>query len=105
MFTLSNKAFLDLTIHYVDQDWVLRWFLFNIIPFKTHHIGSNIADAISNILNEFNLSNKALALTMDNESVMVICGWKLVKEFKEALDNYYFKYYHYSAYILNLIVK
>ena len=32
--TLSNEAYLGLTIHYIDENWVLQCFLLDIIPFK-----------------------------------------------------------------------
>ncbi|GBC53133.2 zinc finger BED domain-containing protein 1-like [Rhizophagus irregularis DAOM 181602=DAOM 197198] len=71
--TISSKAYLGLTIHYIDQNWVLWHFLLDIIPFKVCHTGINMAAAITNVLNEFNLlAGKALALTTDNESVMLM---------------------------------
>src|ERR1043166_6943832 len=103
--TITNEAYLGLTIHYIDQNWALRRFLLDIIPFKTRHTGINIANAISDILNEFNLTSKALALTTDNESAMVVCGRELMEEFEKDLDNLSFKHYRCSAHILNLAVK
>ncbi|GBC39169.2 zinc finger BED domain-containing protein RICESLEEPER 2-like [Rhizophagus irregularis DAOM 181602=DAOM 197198] len=67
--TINSEAYLGLTI---DQNWVLRRFLLDIIPFKVCHTGINMAAAITNVLNEFNLAGKALALTTDNESVMLV---------------------------------
>jgi len=72
--TMSSESYLGLTIHYINQDWDLQRFLLDIVPFKTQHTGVNIANAISNVLEEFNLINKTLALTTDNESTMVVCG-------------------------------
>ena len=79
---ISSKTYLDLTIHYIDQNWILQQFLLDIISFKIYHIGVNIINAISIILNEFNLTNKALALTTDNEFVMIVCGQELMEEFE-----------------------
>ena len=79
--------------------------IFNIIPFKSRHTGINIANAISNVLEEFNLTNKTLALTTDNESAMVVCERQLKEELEQALDYLSFRHYHYSAHILNLAVK
>ncbi|GBB94536.1 hypothetical protein RclHR1_23770001 [Rhizophagus clarus] len=103
--TISSEAYLGLTIHYIDQNWVLRRFLLNIIPFKVRHTGINMAAAITNVLNEFNLAGKALALTTDNESAMLVCRWKLSEEFEKELNNLTFSHYHCSAHILNLAVK
>lgn len=103
--TISSEAYLGLTIHYIDQHWILQRFLLDIVPFKTRHTGVNIASAISKVLNEFNLTNKALALTTDNESAMVVCGRELMEDFEQALNNLSFKHYRCSAHILNLAVK
>ena len=103
--TLNSESFLGLTIHYIDQDWNFQQFLLDIIPFQIHHTGVNIVNTIVSILNEFNLTNKTLALTTDNESAMVVCGKKLAKEFEQALNSFSFKYYHCSAHILNLAAK
>ncbi|GBC48944.2 zinc finger BED domain-containing protein RICESLEEPER 2-like [Rhizophagus irregularis DAOM 181602=DAOM 197198] len=72
--TISSEAYFSLTIHYIDQNWVLRHFLLDIIPFKVRHTGINMAAAITNILNEFNLAGKTLALTTDNEFAMLKRG-------------------------------
>ena len=103
--TMSSESYLGLTIHYINQDWDLQRFLLDIVPFKTRHTGVNIANAISNVLEEFNLINKTLALTTDNESAMVVCGRQLKEEFERALDNLSFRHYRCSAHILNLAVK
>ncbi|GBC53889.2 zinc finger BED domain-containing protein RICESLEEPER 2-like [Rhizophagus irregularis DAOM 181602=DAOM 197198] len=80
--TLSSEAYLGLTIHYVDENWTLWRFLLDIIPFKTRHTGINMATAINNVLCEFNLAGKALALTTDNESAMLVCA----KQGMEIID-------------------
>jgi hypothetical protein len=69
--TFNNDAYLGLTIHYVDSEWNLRNFLLDIIPFTTRHTGINMANSIKAVLTEFQLLEKTLALTTDNESAMV----------------------------------
>ena len=96
MLTLSSEAYLGLTIHYVDENWILQHFLLDIIPFKTRHTGINMATVINNVLCEFNLVGKALALTTDNESAMTVCGRKLSEEFERALDDS-FSFNHYRV--------
>ena len=65
----------------------------------------NIANEIMCVLKEFNISNKIIALTTDNESAMLVCG----REIASALDNEFssmiFSHYHCAAHILNLGVK
>jgi hypothetical protein len=72
MWTASNNdAFLSLTIHFIDNNWVLKNFLLDIIPFSIRHTGVNIATAIMDVLQEFDLAERTLALTTDNASSMI----------------------------------
>jgi hypothetical protein len=95
--SLNNDAFLGLTIHYVDNEWNLRNFLLDIIPFTNRHTGKNIASAIKSVLIEFNLLEKTLALTTDNESAMVVCGRIIADELASELNNETFQHYRCSA--------
>ncbi|GBB99334.1 hypothetical protein RclHR1_34900001, partial [Rhizophagus clarus] len=103
--TLSSEAYLGLTIHYIDQNWVLQHFLLDITSFKTHHTGINMATEITKVLHEFKLVGKAMAITTDNESAMLVCGQKLAEEFEREMDDFSFNHYRCSAHILNLAVK
>ncbi|GBB93233.1 hypothetical protein RclHR1_07710020 [Rhizophagus clarus] len=103
--TLSSEAYLGLTIHYIDQNWILQHFLLDIIPFKTHHTGINMATEITKVLYEFKLVGKAMAITTDNESAMLVCGQKLAEEFERKMDDLSFNHYRCSAHIFNLAVK
>jgi hypothetical protein len=57
------------------------------------------------VLEEFNISNKIIALTTDNDSAMLACG----REIAGALDNEFssmnFSHYRCVAHVLNLGVK
>ena len=103
--TLTTEAFLGLSIHYVDDKWILRHFLLDIIPFKTRHTGVNIAEHIMTVLNEFELTNKTLALITDNESAMVVCGREIANQIQQDFDSLTFRHYRCSAHILNLGAK
>ncbi len=103
--SVNQESFLGLTIHYINSDWKLCNFLLDIIPFTISHSGMNIANEIMHVLNEFNISNKVIALTTDNESAMLVCG----REIDSALDSKFlsiiFSHYRCAAYVLNLDVK
>ena len=81
--TINQETFLSLTIHYVDSDWRLQNFLLDIIPFQVRHSGANIAQKIIQTLDEFDIFNKIIALTTDNESAMIVCG----REIALAIDD------------------
>jgi hypothetical protein len=88
--TYNNDAFLGLSIHYIDNNWNLKNFLLDIISFTTRHTGINIANEIKSVLTEFNLLEKTLALTTDNEAAMVVCGRIIAEELTQELNNQIF---------------
>ena len=63
----------------------------------------NIAEAIINVLGEHNLSNKALALTTDNASAMLVCGRTIAKELADNFSNLTFT--HYRCALTYLILR
>jgi len=103
--TINREAFLGLTIHYIDYDWKLHQFLLDIIPFTISHSGVNIAHEIMRVLNEFNISNKIIALTTDNESAMLVCGEEIASAFDLEFSDMVFSHYRCAAHVLNLGVK
>ena len=103
--TCNNNAFLGLTIHYIDKNWNLKNFLLDIISFTTRHTGINIANAIKSVLIEFNIFEKTLALTTDNESAMIVCGRIIAEELTLELNDQAFRHYRCCAHILNLAAQ
>ncbi|CAG8739737.1 17331_t:CDS:2, partial [Cetraspora pellucida] len=54
----------------------------------------NKSETISHALKEFNLSNKVIALTIENESAMLTCGCLLAEELENEFNNIEFSHYH-----------
>ena len=104
-FTFYQDAFLGLTIHYINSNWHLQNFLLNIIPFSISHSGVNIAQSIINVLDEFNIKDKIIALTTDNEVAMLVCERKIASNLNLAFSTIIFSHYRYIAHVLNLEVK
>ncbi len=102
---MNQKAFLGLTIHYVDSEWHLRNFLLDIIPFSISHSGMNIAQKIMRVLNEFNIFDKVITLTTDNESAMLVCGRNIMIALDSEFSSMTFSHYCCVAHVLNLGVK
>jgi hypothetical protein len=103
--SMNREAFLGLTIHYVDSEWHLRNFLLDIIPFSISHSGVNIAQEIMRVLNEFNIFDKVIALTTDNESAMLVCGRNIMTALDSEFSSMTFSHYRCAAHVLNLGVK
>ena len=96
---------MDITIHYIDCDWKLRRFLLDIVPFAVSHTGINISREIKRVLEEFRIANKVIALTTDNESVMLVCGEEIASALDLELSGMVFSHYRCTAHVLNLGVK
>ncbi|CAG8848887.1 38512_t:CDS:2, partial [Gigaspora margarita] len=77
----------------------LRCFLLDIIPIKEWYTGANIANTIIDILDEYDISKKTLALTTDNASFMVLCGAIVAEELEEDFNNFNFSHYHCAAHV------
>src|ERR1044072_3117915 len=97
--SLKFEGFLEITIHFIDQNWVLRHFTLDIFRFKGSHTGQAIANEIYKVLIEFGLEKKTIAIITDNRSNMVL-GARILKS---ILTNS-FIYCRCIAHILNLVV-
>src|SRR6266498_1287380 len=76
--SLKCEGFLGITIHFIDENWVLKHFTLDIFRFKSSHTRQAIADEIYKILVEFGLETKTIAITTDNGSNIVL-GTRLLK--------------------------
>ncbi|GBC13304.1 zinc finger BED domain-containing protein RICESLEEPER 2-like [Rhizophagus irregularis DAOM 181602=DAOM 197198] len=103
--TINQEAFLGITIHYVDLDWKLQNFLLDIIPFKIRHTGTNIAQEIKRTLEEFNIFDRIIALTTDNESAMIVCGREIALTIEDEISSMTFSHCRCAAHVLNLGVQ
>ena len=74
-----TRGFLSLTCHYVDPEWKLRKKLLAFVLVPSPHTDKHIAEAIHNILMEWNLDQKAFCLTLDNASSNEVCIRELMK--------------------------
>ncbi|CAG8852367.1 21248_t:CDS:2, partial [Gigaspora margarita] len=101
----NGTSFISLTIHYIDLFWKLRCFLLDIISIKEWYTGANVANTIIDILNEYNISEKTLALTTDNASSMVLCGAIVAEKLEEGFNNFDFSHYCCAAHALNLAIS
>ena len=59
----ANDSYMTITIHFISSDWELNSFCLETVPLFTDHTGQNIADAILDILENWNLSRDNLVAT------------------------------------------
>src|SRR6266542_901834 len=97
--SLKFEGFLGVTIHFIDENWVLKHFTLDVFRFKGSHTGQAIADEIYKVLVEFGLETKTIAITTDNGSNMIL-GARLLKS---TLINS-FIHCRCVAHVLNLVV-
>ena len=106
MWTSENNhvAFLGITCHYLDDNWILNNFLLDIIPFYGSHTSLSMSTVLLNLINKFDLSSKILGLTTDNASSMIATGKSMTTKLK-LMNNYDFTHYRCGAHILNIAVQ
>ena len=51
----AHDPYLSVTIHFIDTEWCLKTFCLEISPLYDDHTGSNIKDAVIEILQNWNL--------------------------------------------------
>ncbi|WVZ92646.1 hypothetical protein U9M48_038693 [Paspalum notatum var. saurae] len=62
----AKEDYLSVVAHYVNSNWELEKRLIRLIDVK--HSGSNIADRVNTVAEEYELSDKIFAITLDNAS-------------------------------------
>ena len=97
--SLKFESFLGITIHFIDENWMLQHFILDVFRFKGSHTGETIANEIYNTLAEFGLETKIIAITTDNGSNMIL-GINILKE---TLTNNLI-HCRCVAHVLNLVV-
>ena len=65
----------------------------------------NIAQKIMRVLNEFNIFDKVITLTTDNESAMLVCERNIMIALDSEFSSMSFSHYRCAAHVLNLGVK
>lgn len=64
----TRKSFYGITIHYVDENWVLQSCILDFVPSDGKHAGLDIAKIFLNVLEFYNITNKVAGITVDNVS-------------------------------------
>ena len=90
----TAQSYMTITCHFIDELWEMRSLVLETFHFSTDHTAAHIAAELKKVAEEWELSEKVVALVTDNAANIVaatrIIAWKHVPCF---------------AHILNLIVK
>lgn len=76
--------FLGVTAYWIDDDWRQKEFVIGFEPLNGTHNGENLAEALINVIERFNIGNKLLAITTDNASNMTKMVRELVNHLRTA---------------------
>jgi hypothetical protein len=64
----NTKAFMAITVHFIDDDWVLRSLVSDFIHLGGSHSGEDLCAAFAASCDRFGVLDKILAITTDNAS-------------------------------------
>ncbi|GES82302.1 zinc finger BED domain-containing protein 1-like [Rhizophagus clarus] len=78
--TFNNTAFLGIIMHCITNDWKIKKCLLDFISLERSHSAELILTKLTDVLQEFNISDRIISLTTDNGSNMLACGRELASE-------------------------
>ena len=85
--SITNQAYLGVTIHYIDDEWNMQHFLLDLIHFEHHHTGVRTKEKLLQLIDEMNLNGKILSLTTDNDATIVLYGKNMTTEFEKTWND------------------
>lgn len=89
----NTENFLAVTVHFIDSNFEIQSLLLECTSFDESHTSKNLADALKNIITEWNLEEKVLMVISDNAA-----------NIKKAIrDELHLKHFGCYAHTINLI--
>ena len=86
----TTQGYMTVTCHFIDELWQLKSFVLETFHLNVAHTAENIAAELTRIANEWNVSEKVVALVTDNAANAIaaarITGWKHVPCFAHTLN-------------------
>ena len=74
----ANCHYMTITIHFISSDWELISFCLETVPLFTDHTGQNIADALSDILDNWDLSQNNLVATTTHSGSNIVSAFRIM---------------------------
>ncbi|XP_050546155.1 zinc finger BED domain-containing protein 6-like [Daktulosphaira vitifoliae] len=88
----NNQSFISITAHFIDpqDETLISSVLLGCNDFDEKHTGDNLAFFLSNIINEWNLSNKLTVVITDNaaniKAAIRKCNWRWLPCFAHSIN-------------------
>ncbi|CAG8788137.1 15868_t:CDS:2, partial [Gigaspora rosea] len=79
----NNKSFISLMGHYIDEDWNLKEIIIDFGLLSEKHDGTNLANGFYQVLEDYNIVSKFLAVTLDNATNNNVFVRKLAIKIRE----------------------
>jgi len=74
----TNESYVSVTVHYIDNSWVLCSRVLAVMPIEDRHTGDNIVKWLLDVVAQYDMSpSKVSAIVHDNGSNMVAAAKKL----------------------------
>ena len=71
--------YITFTIHFIDSNWELRSFCLDTIPLYDDHMGQNIADATTDILDKWKLTKENLIAMTTDSGANIVAAFRIVE--------------------------
>ena len=67
--SLSNGAYISLTVHFVDNSWEMKSYTLGTYPFSEQYTGDNIVEKLKEVISEYKIKdNSIIAIVHDQGS-------------------------------------
>ena len=97
---ISVLDILAVTIHFINDNWQFEHFILDILYIPSPHDSLTIKNTVLEIANEFQITDRLIGITSDNEAKMIAAA----NQIGESLESQVFQHYRCAAHILNLVV-
>ena len=75
----SNHPYLSFTIHFLTKDWELKSYCLDTVPLFEDHTGQNLADALQDILANWELKAESLVVTTTDNGSNFVLAFQLLE--------------------------
>ncbi|KAK3872140.1 hypothetical protein Pcinc_022761 [Petrolisthes cinctipes] len=86
----QTQAFMCVTAHFINSDWVLKSHVLETVQLKTAHTADTIASELKRVAEEWSVGNKIRMIVTDNASNMTravsLVGWRHIPCFAHTIN-------------------
>lgn len=72
--SVATESYLTVTVHYVNEDWQILSHVLQTRAVYESHTGAHLAELLSHVVEEWQLSEKDVVLVTDNASNMIVAA-------------------------------